>query len=400
MQTSQPSLGGPSSSTRPPSIWQDPSEHILSGKGSTLQHARSVYAAGPVEVLPGLYLGDEHNACDAETLSDLGITTILNVAKETELPFQREERNSPLTTLAASRRSAARLAPPVTRETRSPSTPSIYHTPMTSMFMPGTPALAQPGAGPSSGASGSAATSQPLTPPSLYLRPTTSTPNLQLAFKGRSPRSGGPGASTKDLSPLKLGTPRDRTGALQHGVPEEGTSEEEEDSTVRSSSAESSAADTSGTGRTTPPTPSVEVASPVLNGTEEPGTTNVVLPPGALALSIPASPLSGRMQQLRYVKLPWTHDETDLAQPGGGFEVGSALIAETLCVGPFAPRAQDEGTSRERRPGKVLVHCQCGVSRSATLVIAFVMQAAALGYPLEGSAGLTGMHDCYTLVKE
>lgn len=40
------------------------------------------YADGPVEVLPGIWLGNEDNARDVDTLSRLGIKAILNVAKE------------------------------------------------------------------------------------------------------------------------------------------------------------------------------------------------------------------------------------------------------------------------------------------------------------------------------
>jgi tyrosine-protein phosphatase len=40
------------------------------------------YLHGPVEVIPGIWLGNEDNARDTETLSRLGVKAVLNVAKE------------------------------------------------------------------------------------------------------------------------------------------------------------------------------------------------------------------------------------------------------------------------------------------------------------------------------
>jgi tyrosine-protein phosphatase len=37
---------------------------------------------GPIEIMPGIFLGNEDNARDHETLARLGIKSILNVAKE------------------------------------------------------------------------------------------------------------------------------------------------------------------------------------------------------------------------------------------------------------------------------------------------------------------------------
>ncbi|PWN42276.1 hypothetical protein IE81DRAFT_313806 [Ceraceosorus guamensis] len=473
------------SAAKPPSVWQDPSEHILSGKGSTLQHARSVYASGPVEILPGLFLGDEHNACDAEMLSDLRITTILNVAKETELPFQKDADVSPL---ANARRNGLPTGPPQSatfpvRPYRSGSrsgddllSPQEFYTPVTSIFPPDTPlppSFSTPTAGGAHRKSVQYAASslklkeaQPVTPPH-YLRSTLSTPNLQQSYKGMLHADGS--SNSREPSPLKLGTPRasgadglellsqscDRTGERSaspqaHRTAGEDASEAGSAATSWSTSSsvggdEASASWTSS--RTTPSSsPSAEahdmriveevqeVGAPTISVADDltprrddltsklfdeqsssGSETEVVLPAEAIALSIPASPLGGRMQALRYVKLPWTHDETELAAPGGGFSVGCALIAECLQVGSFTP-VKVEGHSggvgdqadvqirtmpkQRPSPGRILVHCQCGVSRSATLVIAFVMEAAALGYPLEGAQGLSGMHDCYTLVKD
>lgn len=45
------------------------------------------YADGPVEIIPGIWLGSEDNARDWKTLVQRGIRSILNVAKEVTSPF-------------------------------------------------------------------------------------------------------------------------------------------------------------------------------------------------------------------------------------------------------------------------------------------------------------------------
>lgn len=75
----------------------------------------------------------------------------------------------------------------------------------------------------------------------------------------------------------------------------------------------------------------------------------------------PAHLPSGR-PPMHYLKLPWSHGQADLVRTG--FAEGFAFVDAALA----------------RREG-VLIHCQCGVSRSATMTIAYVMRAASQGGP-------------------
>ncbi|KAH9937625.1 uncharacterized protein B0H18DRAFT_971486 [Fomitopsis serialis] len=96
----------------------------------------------------------------------------------------------------------------------------------------------------------------------------------------------------------------------------------------------------------------------------------------------PAHVPSGR-PAMHYLKLPWSHGQADLVHTG--FPAAFTFVDRAL----------------ERGDG-VLIHCQCGVSRSATLVIALVMRAAAQrspNVPCEVWA-LKGMQGAYDFVKE
>ncbi|KAG0148323.1 hypothetical protein CROQUDRAFT_41508 [Cronartium quercuum f. sp. fusiforme G11] len=103
-------------------------------------------------------------------------------------------------------------------------------------------------------------------------------------------------------------------------------------------------------------------------------TSNCKSDLGAITVEFSADEQTGR-PALEYRKLPWSHDEDGLA--AGAFDG----IFEAI------DRALDSGR-------RTLVHCQCGVSRSATLVIGYVMRRSAL----EGGRG--GMHEAYTFVKD
>lgn len=386
-------------SSRPPEAYRDPSEHILSGKGSTLQHARSVYSQGPVEILPGLFLGDEHNACDNQMLSNLGITTILNVSKETVLPFQLAQP-APSTTLAPEwggtpRRpgSAARSISLLSAVQQEPVSLEPYFTPPTSVAP-------------------DQLTHNIAPLPTSLLRNTLSTPNLLAHFHDNDAVQSG---TTEQAEDTRLYTAQDvsRYRSLRR---ESSSSSDDAFGSPCSSRAASTC--TSATTDLSPPVaqPHHVNAETVFENKPQDDITRVDLPSNAITLRIPASPRSSRAKELRYIKLPWTHDETDLSSPDGGFTQGCALIAEVLGLDQrvwVAAKIADQ-TSTPLLPhrnnlaqiqtgdtgGKILVHCQCGVSRSATLVIAFVMQAAALRFGFPETESLMGMHDCYNMVKD
>ncbi|KAF5368437.1 hypothetical protein D9758_002400 [Tetrapyrgos nigripes] len=96
----------------------------------------------------------------------------------------------------------------------------------------------------------------------------------------------------------------------------------------------------------------------------------------------PPNPASGR-PGMHYLKLMWSHGQNDLVAHG----FSSAMEFTDAAL------ARSEG---------VLIHCQCGISRSATLAIAIVMRAAAersASVPSEIWA-LKGMQGAYDFVKE
>jgi hypothetical protein len=52
------------------------------------------YIDGPVQIIPGIWIGSEDNACDWKGLVERGIRSILNVAKEVTSPFDSQPFNA------------------------------------------------------------------------------------------------------------------------------------------------------------------------------------------------------------------------------------------------------------------------------------------------------------------
>ncbi|CAK5264763.1 unnamed protein product [Mycena citricolor] len=106
------------------------------------------------------------------------------------------------------------------------------------------------------------------------------------------------------------------------------------------------------------------------------------VPKGSDPTFFPAHLSSGR-PAMHYLKLQWSHGQQDLVEHG---------FPEAMY---FVDAALDRGEG-------VLIHCQCGISRSATMVIALVMRAAAERSPSVPSEiwALKGMQGAYTFVKE
>ncbi|KAJ1923336.1 hypothetical protein IWQ60_005946 [Tieghemiomyces parasiticus] len=60
----------------------------VSADTGVIGYSESTYKHEPMNILPGLYLGDEHNAANGGVLERLGIRYILNVAREVENPYR------------------------------------------------------------------------------------------------------------------------------------------------------------------------------------------------------------------------------------------------------------------------------------------------------------------------
>lgn len=122
-------------------------------------------------------------------------------------------------------------------------------------------------------------------------------------------------------------------------------------------------------------------------------TGNPVNDNGEIECEFPSDISTGR-PSLEYHKLPWSHDQDGLAM-GGKFDEIFEKIDQAIAKGK-----------------KILIHCQCGVSRSATLVIGYCMRESFLKRKSSGigfhhsnangnaNGGNGGMHEAYTFVKE
>ena len=110
-------------------------------------------------------------------------------------------------------------------------------------------------------------------------------------------------------------------------------------------------------------------------------------------------PLDTTGYPMHYLKLHWSHGQQNLADDG--FSQAMAFTDAALHRGDGV-LIQYALLSVASRHAHLFTSCQCGISRSATLVIALVMRAAAERASNVPPAvwSLQGMHDAYSYVKE
>lgn len=313
------------------------------------------YALGPREILPGIFLGSEQNAKDANVLREWRIRFVLNVAKEVDCPWTDEA--DALLADGAFDDSDVRSASTPASSTSAPSMEPKVRTPSTGArpVPPAGPRRAQSHAPESTtilstspervlSPSGNALTASPIPVRPSFIRPTASTPNLHASFDPLASPPPPPLPPLPDLRDLSAVYPSLAESAQKPESPL--------------------------------PTPSTARHSFGASRRATHPTMSTCRSPDAMR--IPPNPTSGR-PELEYLWLKWGHDESDLVE-AQKFQAAFDFL--------------DEARERNER---VLVHCQCGVSRSATVVIAYCMREAAKaleeGREATDLAGCTGMHD-------
>ncbi|KAM0756086.1 phosphatases II [Meredithblackwellia eburnea MCA 4105] len=339
------------------------------------------YAHGPREIIPGVWLGSEQNARDPAVLRDWGFEWVLNVAKEVECPWfddlvsedeDEEQEEKPEELLAdklsihdsLNQPAPGQQAQPPLSSSPSPSPPkprqqkhrrTKTHAAITTTA--NTNSITSP-------SQSSGAFAQPVRP--LFVRPTASTPNLQSVFNRDA------AASAPAPPPLPSIPP----GVMVNmTAPIERRNSEGEEAIAATMSRSGSAGSLS-----------KQSSKPVGSSSSRSTTTvTMVGAGGGGRTTFPANGKTGR-PALDYLWAKWGHDESDLVE-AGKFQLAFDFLDQAKAAG-----------------GKVLVHCQCGVSRSATVVIAYCMREAAraLEEGTENSElkGVTGMHEAYSFVKE
>ncbi|GFZ48999.1 hypothetical protein JCM24511_06748 [Saitozyma sp. JCM 24511] len=111
-------------------------------------------------------------------------------------------------------------------------------------------------------------------------------------------------------------------------------------------------------------------------------------------------PAEGDRPEMAYTHLRWSHGEQGLAEVDREARLDEILLPANVDRDQWRFWEAIRWIERGRRAQEpVLIHCQCGVSRSATLAIAYVMALAASGALPSHLGHIRGMQDAYDFVK-
>lgn len=115
------------------------------------------------------------------------------------------------------------------------------------------------------------------------------------------------------------------------------------------------------------------------------------------------SPEEGQ-PRVEYAHLRWSHGEGGLADLPDSAQLEDIVSSSTYNgpanVQPWRFWEAIRWLEVRRRAGTpVMIHCQCGVSRSATLLVAYIMTLAAAGVAPKQIGHLKTMQDAYDYVK-
>lgn len=322
--------------------WKDPSDGGDDGLGE------DPYRDQPVEILHNLYLGTEINAANRELLSKLNIRYVLNVAKEVKIPWNKDQLITSPFAPAPTSPSAALVAPSsalVAAPVVSPVTATAARFgSVSSVGTVGVGTVERSIGGVGSGNSSiPALVSPPLRSPGLFssffsLYKSTTMPINPSTGSASGATVGGGGGGNATIS-ATVGTATVGSGG---GVK----------SWLK------------------PSKYYPKLRSPVEAKTFFTQTMPSLAPSTTTSQKIPMTKGGGEEEEgkLRYKKFPWGHNQENLQDY---FHSAFSFI--------------DEG--RDQNYG-VLVHCQLGVSRSASMMLAYVMRTLRL--PL---------HEAYAYVK-
>ncbi|KAJ3102097.1 hypothetical protein HDU96_009763 [Phlyctochytrium bullatum] len=314
------------------------------------------YPDGPVQILPNLFLGSEHNAANLDVLARHGVKCVLNVAKEvTNSLLEAKADMVPLT---------ARPLPEIDNVPMSAfpfdhPPPSVLSTEAAWANMPFSPRPSDAATDPAPHHHPAAHAFSPTAAPAAPTQPSAAATRAALMARLQQHRQ-----QQQQTPPLETPSPPERLPFLPPAAQDfqGGPSPSPTDSSIPSSNHSQSSP--------FPPTS----ATPSPANAPVPILTFHDPPPPATAPAVPAGmgpvlPLPSAHPLPAYLKIPWGHGESHLISDfTRAFSYIDAAVSQHL---------------------PVLVACQQGVSRSASLVMAYVMAAKNMG-----------VQEAYAFVKE